>query len=267
MASLNELINLSQYQSGDVGRSNLPVIRRATFQEKQSNALKLQDLALQIERRKAEAAIAKKQQELWENIGNTQNNDKTTSGITTNVVDKEEAGGRDITPVGDYSKEWSYGYEPKINSHGKIVLTNPAKYDRVKVIDRAKKMVDSDLATEGVDRKTIKASDYSSRLKSAIPEAENYLKMSGLSPSKADEAIKTQPVNPTGLTSSPEDFLPEYKEKRGMIDVAKDFYFGNKKSNTQENEKVMIVTPDGKKGYIPKINLDKAIKRGAKLVQ
>ena len=286
MASVNELINLSQYKAGDFGREGLNgkginfsdiVSQLKTPQQKQAEQMQLSMMAAKLARLQEEQAIAQKKRELWESVGKVKDSNKTTAGITENVVDKEEAGGRDIVTVGSSKKpEADSGYEAAISKDGNMGLSakKEAKpYDKVKVVDRAMKIIDADLATEGVDKKTMKASDYSARLKKMIPQAEIDLYGESTTPAPAVPSYTSEdnrPVNPTGMTSEPADFLPEYKEKRGMIDVAKDFYFGkkDKASGTKASGgKVMIQTPDGKRGYIPKENLTKAIARGAKLVQ
>ncbi len=282
MSSLNELINLSQYKAGDVGREGLNgrgidfnqvVSAIKTPQERQAEQMQLSMMAAKLVRLQQEEAIAKRQRELWDSVGKVKDSNKTTAGITTNVVDNEEAGGRDIITVGSSQKpQADSGYEAAISKSGKMYLkpqgAEARPYDRIKVIDRAKKIVRADLAENGIDFKTLKASDFSTRLKAAIPQSE--IDLYGEATTQAPEAPSytsedNRPVNPTGMTSEPADFLPEYKEKRGMIDVAKDFYFGKK--NKASGGKVMIQTPDGKRGYIPQANLQKAISRGAKLVQ
>lgn len=276
MASINELINLSQYQSGDFGREGLnkPPLPYKTPQQQQSESLQLQSLVAELVKKQQEAAILEKQRQLWDSVGKVANNNKTTAGITEQVVDKEEAGGRDIVAVGSSKQPDSdSGYEAAISKRGDVYLRPKSEakpYDKVKVVNRAMKLIDADLATNGIDKKTLKASDYSYRLKKMIPQAE--IDIYGEATTQAPEAPSytsedNRPVNPSGMTSAPEDFLPEYKEKRGMIEVARDFYFPKKDKQSLSNEKVMIQTPDGKRGYIPKNNLQKAIQRGAKLVQ
>lgn len=291
MASINELINLSQYQSGDFGREGLnkPPLPYKTPQQQQSESLQLQSLVAELVKKQQEAAILEKQRQLWDSVGKVANNNKTTAGITEQVVDKEEAGGRDIQTVGDYSEEMpnhldegnlngydgSKGYEAKISSSGKMILAQPgsAKYDRVKVFDRAKKLAQQDLMMKGTSLKEIRASEFAASMKKFIPQAETDLYGKALTPVEQTSFTSedNRPINPTGVTSSPEDFLPQeknaLKEKRGMIEVARDFYFPKKDKQSLSNEKVMIQTPDGKRGYIPKNNLQKAIQRGAKLVQ
>lgn len=241
MASVNELINLSQYQAGDYGReglngkgmdfSGLPGLIKSP-QQKQAEQMSLSNMAADLVIKQAQAAIAKKQQELWDGIGKVKNNNKTTRGIAENVVDNEEAGGRDIVTVGEYqSPEGDSGYEAEISKSGKMRLSpkgqDQKSYDRVKVIDRAKKLAEQDLIMNGLSAKLIKASDFSTKLKQFIPQAE--IDLYGEATTKPEESkIPTRSLNPTGETSSAEDFLPQYKENRGMIDVAKDFYFGAK---------------------------------------
>jgi hypothetical protein len=279
MASLNELINLSQYQSGDMGRERLPVIQRATPQEQMRQSLVIQSLAAEAQRRREEAAIAARQRQLWESVGKVQNKDKTKAGIAEQVVDKEEAGGRDIVPVGDYENnseenisnyDGQQGYEAKISPSGRMVLAKPVvdkekKYDKIKVIDKAKKLMSNEYQLNGIDIKELSASEVGKNLRKYMQQVEqdDYGKVYTQSPKEN--------INPTGVTSSPEDFLPQeknaLKEKRGMIEVAKDFYFPKKNKQSASDGKVMIQTPDGKRGYIPQANLQKAIQRGAKLVQ
>lgn len=286
MASINELINLSQYQAGDFGREGLnkPPAPYKTPQQRQAESLQLQSLVADLVKKQQEAAILEKQRQLWDSVGKVANNNKTTAGITEQVVDKEEAGGRDIQTVGDYSEEMpnpldegnlngydgSKGYEAKISSSGKMVLSLPKekkqpKYDRIKVIDKAKKLMSNEYELNGIDVKDLPASEVGRNLRKYMQqvEQEDYGQVYTQSPKEN--------INPTGVTFSPEDFLPQekdaLKEKRGMIEVAKDFYFPKKDKQSASNEKVMIQTPDGKRGYIPKNNLQKAIQRGAKLVQ
>ena len=284
MASLNELINLSQYQSGDFGREGLNgrgidfdqvFSAMKTPQQKQAEQMNLAKMAADLIIMQENAAIARKQRELWDSVGTVKNNNKTTAGIAQSVVDNEEAGGRDIVTVGEYNKPQSNSrYTAGIAKNGKMYLKDSSAqdkpYDRVKVFDRARKLVDATIATDGIDKRQMKASDYSLRLKKFIPQAEMDLYGESTTPEPSAPSYTSEdnrPVNPTGLTSSPEDFFPEYKEKRGMVEVAKDFYFGNKNKKEASSEKVMIQTPDGKRGYIPQANLQKAISRGAKLVQ
>ena len=276
MASINELINLSQYQAGDFGREGLnkPPAPYKSNEQKQAENLQIKSLITNLAIKEQEQALAERKRKLWDSAGPVKNNNKTTSGITQQIVDKEEAGGRDIITVGaTKSPEDDSGYEAKISRKGDLYLhrkdNSEKPYDRVKVIDRAKKLVYADLATDGIDKKTLKASDYSVRLKNMIPQAETDLYGEATTtveqPSFTSE--DNRPVNPTGITVEAKDFLPEYKEKRGMIEVAKDFYFPKKDKQSMSGGKVMIQTPDGKRGYIPQSNLQKAIQRGAKLVQ
>lgn len=282
MASINELINLSRYQSGDLGREGLngkgpdytKVFNTKTPEQKKTEEMNLQMIAAKLNAMQYEAEVAKRKKEIWDNFGANVNKNKTTPGVVSDIVDNEDSvTSRDANIIGNY--------EPRITPSGDIAISRikedekkPTKYDHVKVVNRAMKMIDADLAELGVPKSSMKASDYSVRLQKAIPEARKYLGMDGLAPTKADNPrvdVDGRPVNITGLTSSPEDFLPEYKEKRGMIEVAKDFYFGGKKNapkaQAQSNEKVMIITPDGKRGFIPKSNLEKALQRGAKIAQ
>jgi hypothetical protein len=238
MASLSELIRLGRLQSGDLGRENLPAIHRATPQQQQATSLNLQQLAAELAQKQAQAAIAKRQQELWESVGIARDNDRSAAGVATSVVDKGEAGGRDIIEVGSYEKPTSNsGYEAAISKQGKMYLRpqgaeDKAKpYDKVKVVDRAMKLIDADLAMNGISKSTLKASDYSARLKKMLPQAEIDLYGEATTEAPAAPSYTSEdnrPVNPTGLTFGAEDFLPEYKEKRGMIEVAKDFYSGKK---------------------------------------
>lgn len=267
-----------------MGRERVGQIQRATPQEQMKQSLVIQTLAAEAQRRREEAAIAAKQRQLWDSVGTVQNTNKTKGGIAEQIVDKEEAGGRDIVPVGDYENnseedlsnyDGQQGYEAKISPSGRMVLAKPAvdkekKYDKVKVFDRAKKLTEQDLIMKGTSAKEMKASDFSAVLKTFIPQAE--VDLYGVATTKEESPkIPARPLNPTGETSSREDFLPQeknaLKEKRGMIEVAKDFYFGKKDKSTVSGGKVMIQTPDGKRGYIPQSNLQKAIQRGAKLVQ
>jgi len=276
MASVNELINLLQYQSGDFGREGLsrPPAPYKSNEQRQAESINLKSLIVDLAIKQQQQALAERKRKLWDSAGPVSNNNKTTAGITEQVVDKEEAGGRDIVAVGSSKQPDSDGgYEAAISKRGDMYLrpkseANP--YDKVKVVNRAMKLIDADLATNGIDKKTLKASDYSDRLKKMIPQAE--IDLYGEATTQAPEAPSytsedNRPVNPSGMTSAPEDFLPEYKEKRGMIEVARDFYFPKKDKQPVSNEKVMIQTPDGKRGYIPKNNLQRAIQRGAKLVQ
>lgn len=291
MASVNELINLLQYQSGDFGREGLsrPPAPYKSNEQRQAESINLKSLIADLAIKQQQQAIAERKRKLWDSAGPVSNNNKTTAGITEQVVDKEEAGGRDIQTVGDYSEEipdsldegnlngydGSKGYEAKISSSGKMILAQPrsAKYDRVKVFDRAKKLAQQDLMMKGTSVKEISASEFAASMKKFIPQAETDLYGKALTP--VDQPSFTsednRPINPIGVTSSAEDFLPQeknaLKEKRGMIEVAKDFSFPKKDKQSVSNEKVMIQTPDGKRGYIPKNNLQKAIQRGAKLVQ
>lgn len=276
MANINELINLSQYMNGDVGREGLngPRTKSKTPQEQQADLLKLRAMAIDISRKEQEAAIAKKQRELWDSVGTVQGRDKTTSGVTTAVVDDEEAGGRDINAVGDYENpgyefENSDGsanrYDSKITASGRMVLALPKKAkeekptDRVKSFNQAKKLAEQELIMQGIMPSEVSASEFKDIIKKYMTqEDKNFYE-------KQVPEVKKN-VNPSGKTFAPEDFKDEFKEKRGMIEVAKDFYFGGKKQPKEEG-KVMIVTPDGRRGYIPKVNLKKAIDRGAKLVQ
>lgn len=276
MASVNELINLLQYQSGDFGREGLsrtPAPYKSN-EQRQAESINLKSLIADLAIKQQQQALAERKRKLWDSAGPVSNNNKTTAGITEQVVDKEEAGGRDIVAVGSSKQPDSdSGYEAAISKRGDMYLRPKSEakpYDKVKVVNRAMKLIDADLATNGIDKKTLKASDYSDRLKKMIPQAE--IDLYGEATTQAPEAPSStsednRPVNPSGMTSAPEDFLPEYKEKRGMIEVARDFYFPKKDKQPVSNEKVMIQTPDGKRGYIPKNNLQKAIQRGAKLVQ
>lgn len=283
MASLNELINLSQYQSGAMGRERVGQIQRATPQEQMKQSLVIQTLAAEAQRRNEEAAIAARQRQLWDSVGTVQNTNKTKSGIATQVVDEEEAGGRDIETVGEYNTEDNIGYEidnasdsfrgryePRISASGRMTLAIPKKdkvkaYDKIKVIDKARKLMTNDYLLNGVDVKELPASEVGKNLRKYMQQVEqdDYGKVYTQSPKEN--------INPTGATSAPEDFLPQekkaLKEKRGMIEVAKDFYFQKKDKQSVSGGKVMIQTPDGKRGYIPQANLQKAIQRGAKLVQ
>lgn len=281
MASLNELINLSQYQAGDFGREGLNG-KGADFSgissmfkspnQKQSESLQLQSLAAELVKKQQEAAILQKQRQLWDSVGTVKSNNKTTAGITQQVVDDEEAGGRDIVPVGNYDESNTSGYEASISPKGRMTLSNSKdkSYDKVKVFDRAKKLAEQDLIMSGSSVRQIKASEFSEKLKQFIPQAE--IDIYGEATTQPEESkTPKKPLNPTGETSAPEDFLPQeknaLKEKRGMIEVAKDFYFPKKDKQSVSGGKVMIQTPDGKRGYIPQANLQKAIQRGAKLVQ
>lgn len=276
MASINELINLSQYISGDVGREGLngPRTKSKTPQEQQEDILRLKAMAIDISRKEQEAAIARRQREFWDSVGTVQGRNKTESGVTTAVVDDEEAGGRDIVTVGDYESpgyelENSDGsanrYDSKITASGRMVLALPKKpqenkpVDRVKSFNHAKKLAEQELIMQGIRPSEVSASEFKDIIKKYMTqEDKNFYE-------KQVPEVKKN-VNPSGKTFSPEDFKDEFREKRGMIEVAKDFYFGSKKQPKEEG-KVMIVTPDGKRGYIPKVNLKKAIDRGAKLVQ
>ena len=121
MSSLNELINLSQYKAGDVGREGLNgrgidfnqvVSAIKTPQERQAEQMQLSMMAAKLVRLQQEEAIAKRQRELWDSVGKVKDSNKTTAGITTNVVDNEEAGGRDIITVGSSQKpQADSGYE------------------------------------------------------------------------------------------------------------------------------------------------------------
>ena len=286
MASVNELINLLQYQSGDFGREGLnkPPAPYKSPMQKQAESISFQSLVADLVKKQQEAAILEKQRKLWDSVGLAKNGDKTTKGIATQVVDKEEAGGRDIVPVGEYGNSddtsediatfgsSNGGYEASLSKSGKMSL-RPVKsksYDKVKVFDRAKKLAEQDLIMSGSSVRQIKASEFSEKLKQFIPQAE--IDIYGEATTQPEESkTPKKPLNPTGETSAPEDFLPQeknaLKEKRGMIEVARDFYFGKKDKPAVSSSKVMIQTPDGKRGYIPQANLQKAIQRGAKLVQ
>lgn len=236
MASINELINLSRYQSGDLGRASVQNVQRTDPLDRKAKQLRLQQMALQIKAEQDQQEINKK---MWENFGNNDaNRNKTTPGVVENLVDNPDAVSvRDAAVVGDYKMKpmVSRGGDWQLKPDNSVSTTKPLKYDRVKVVDRAMKMVNANLAELGIDKGTMKASDYSERLKMAIPEAEKYLGFDGLAPSKADMPKQdTRPINPSGVTFSPEDFLPQYKEKRGMIEVAKDFYFGGNKNKSQQ---------------------------------
>lgn len=286
MASLNELINLSQYQSGAMGRERVGQIQRATPQEQMKQSLVLQTLAAEAQRRNEEAAIAARQRQLWDSVGTVQNTNKTKGGIAEQIVDKEEAGGRDIETVVEYNTEDNIGYEidnardsfrgryePRISASGRMTLAIPKKdnvkaYDKIKVIDKARKLMTNDYLLNGVDVKELPASEVGKNLRKYMQQVEqdDYGKVYTQTPEKAPE------YNTITHNDMIQGALDEPKRFITSLGGAKDFYFGAKdkqgaSAGKASGGKVMIQTPDGKRGYIPQANLQKAIQRGAKLVQ
>jgi len=284
MSSLNELINLSQYQAGDVGRQGLknqPDYKNLikSPQQMQAQQMKLQMLSAQLAKAEQEQAILEQKKKIWESLGEKSGRDKTNAGIASEVVDNE-----DLTN----------GYGVGISSSGNLSLqkdkTKDSKYDSLKVSDRAMKLVDAQLMEEGLNKRNLKASDIQPRYKKALRQAE--MDLYGRSDRQEENnpgglTIDGQVVNPTGLTSDPQDFmsqekenliestingykmigrdreinkgiLPEFKEKRGMLQVASDFYTGKKQPSIDSKPDgygyhvgTIIATPDqGKARYI-----------------
>lgn len=212
MASLAELIALSKYQSGDIGNGKqadyASAMPTGSFNpdRQQAVALKLLQYKAQVEKEQAEAAIATRKKQIWDDIGNPVTSDKSTAGDVAGIVDTEKVGGKDANVVnrgealidgtddssaaamrGSNSKLVNMlgGMQPKMSSAGNLILSKQKaksnyqgtdkKYDEAKTFSYAKRLAEQDLISAGKSKTQIGPEDFAAMVKAKIPNAETHL--------------------------------------------------------------------------------------------
>lgn len=204
MSTITDLIAANQYQSGYHGNGpRAPA--SATPDQRQATALKLLQFKALLDKQQAEAAIAQRKKELWDQVGKPTLADKTTSGDVTDIVDTGDVGGRPADVVNDGTQDFNpedftgedgsvsglsntgsdstlvdmvANLTPEINSSGNMVLAakkKPKPYDETKTFAYAKKLADQGIIESGKSRRDISPADYSQMIKDNISKAEQFL--------------------------------------------------------------------------------------------
>lgn len=247
MSTITDLIAANQYQSGYHGSGP----KAPSFQsqdQKNAIALKLLQYKALVDKQQADAAIAKRKQELWQQVGAPQLQDKSTAGDVADIVDTGEAGDRavDVTNDGTDSQGDTTSltglvsdFQAKINSNGDMVLgkTKLAKpYDETKAFSYARRLADQQIIQSGKSKRDISAADYSQMIRDNLPKAEEFLygkiiTPPGSSPSPASAGTAT----PSAPGAPPDAIVPQAVgplDPRQLFSPKKYKYFGETPQET-----------------------------------
>ncbi len=229
MASLTELINLQKYQTGYHGdgpsqKLDFSPLRKIGQQQdqKQATALKLLQYQAAVQKAQADAAIAKRKQDIWNMVGTPAIGDKSTAGDVSEIVDTEKVGGRDanvsnrgdsfIDAIPQQKSNNSLvnlvsGLTPKLSAQGDLVLAKKPKtkasytgvakhYDEARTFNYAQRLADQSIIADGKVKKDIAPEEYSALVKANIGKAEKYLY--GKQLTQEDKPVNDSTPNPLG---------------------------------------------------------------------
>lgn len=199
--ALSELLNIAKYSSGYHGDGAFAPSTKASqdVNTKQQTALKLLQLKALLETQQANAAIAKRKQDLWNTVGTPAVSDKSTAGDVTKIVDDEEVGGRDAGVVNDGKVAMDAqstasipsdtqsnsslvnmmkGLQPVISQAGNMILSKPKQpkpVDHAKTFSYAQRLADQAIIQSGKTKKDVSPQDYAALINNHIPDAEKSL--------------------------------------------------------------------------------------------